>query len=66
MLLRGKNGEYADLVFLESKDDAERVATLDATSQECLDFFKIMELPDESLPDMGLLRFEHMKSFERD
>jgi hypothetical protein len=25
-----------------------------------------MEMPDESQPDMGMLSFEHMKSYERD
>jgi len=65
MLLRGRNGEYADLVFFESKDDADRVAGLEETSSECFEFFKIMEPPDESLADMGSLSFEHMRTYER-
>ncbi|MCI0429291.1 MAG: hypothetical protein L0210_01925 [Rhodospirillales bacterium] len=64
MLLKGKDGSYADLVFFESKDDADRVARLEETSQECFEFFKIMEAPDKSLPDMGVLSFEHMKTYE--
>jgi hypothetical protein len=66
MLLRGRNCDYADLVFFESKDDADRVAKLEESSQACFEFFKIMEMPDESQPDMGMLSFEHMKSYERD
>jgi hypothetical protein len=64
LLLRGKDGGYADLVFFESKEDAERVAKAEETSQECLEFFKIMTAPDESLPDMGVLSFEHVKTYE--
>lgn len=63
-LLKGKDGNFADLVFFESKDDADRVAQLEATSQECVEFFKIMQPPDESLPDMGVLSFEHVKTYE--
>lgn len=64
VLLKGKDGGYADLVFFESKDDADRVARAEATSQECLEFFKIMEASDENLPDMGVLSFEHVKTYE--
>jgi hypothetical protein len=64
LLLKGKDGNYADLVFFESKDAAGRVAEAEQTSQECLEFFKIMEMPDESLPDMGVLSFEPVRSYE--
>jgi len=64
MLLKGKDGSYADLVFFESKEDADRIAKLEETSQECLEFFKIMKAPDESLPDMGILSFEHIKTYQ--
>lgn len=64
MLMKGKDGGYADLVFFESKDDAGRVARAEETSQECVEFFKIMEAPDESLPDMGVLSFEHVRTYE--
>jgi hypothetical protein len=63
VLLKGQDGGYADLVFFESKDDAERVARIEESSQECLDFFKIMKAPDENLPDMGVLSFEHIKTY---
>jgi hypothetical protein len=64
MLLRGKDGSYADLVFIESRHDADRVAKMEETSRECLEFFSSMKAPDESLPDMGVLSFEHMKTYE--
>jgi hypothetical protein len=63
VLLRGSDGGYADLVFFESKEDADRVAKAEATSHACLEFFEVMT-PDESLPDMGVLGFEHVKTYE--
>ena len=63
-LLRRGDGSYADLVLFDSKEDADGVARIEATSQECLEFFKIMKTPDESLPDMGVLSFEHIKTYE--
>ena len=64
LLLRAKDGRYADLVFFASKADADRVVEAEATSQECLEYFRIMEAPDESLPDMGVLSFQHIKTYE--
>jgi hypothetical protein len=64
LLLKGKNGGYADLVFFESKADADRIVGIEQTSAECLEFFRIMKAPDESLPDMGVLSFEHIKTYE--
>lgn len=64
LLLRAKDGTYADLVFFASKADAERVLEAESTSKECLDFFTIMKAPDENLPDMGVLSFEHVKTYE--
>ncbi len=63
-LLRRGDGSYADLVLFDNKEDVIRVAKIEATSQECLEFFKIMKTPDESLPDMGILSFEHIKTYE--
>jgi hypothetical protein len=63
MLVKAKHGGYADLVFFESKEDADRVAEIEATSPECFEFSKIMEAPDQSLPDMGVLSFEHIKTY---
>jgi hypothetical protein len=64
ILLRGKYGGYADLVFFASKEDADRVAEAEATSEHCMEFFKIMQPPDSSVPDMGVLSCEHMKTYE--
>jgi hypothetical protein len=64
LLLKSKDGSYADLVFFESEADADRVAEVEATSEACHEFGKIMEAPDLSLPDMGVLSFEHIKTYE--
>jgi len=64
MLLRGKQGSYADLVFFESKADFDRVAKIEETSEECARLFAIMEPPDPNLPDMGVHGFEHVKTYE--
>jgi hypothetical protein len=43
MLLKNTDGSYADLVFFESKEDADRVLQVEQTSPE---FFSLMEGPD--------------------
>jgi hypothetical protein len=63
VLLRNRDGSYADLVFFKSKEAADEVCQAEATSPECLEFFKIMKTSDASLPGMGILSFEHMKSY---
>lgn len=65
LLLKSGGRSYADLVFFETKADADRVAEIEQTSQECLEFLKVMEPPDPKLPDMGVLSFEHLKTYER-
>jgi hypothetical protein len=64
ILLKSKHGGYADLVFFESKDAADRVASAEQSSHECREFFRILKAPDQSLPDMGVLSFEHLKTYE--
>jgi hypothetical protein len=64
ILLRSKGGGYADLVFFESQEDAERVAAAEQSSPECLEFLKIMKPPAADLPDMGVLSFEHLRTYD--
>ena len=63
IVLKGKDGTYADLVFFENKGAADEVAAAEQTSPACLTFFGLMEM-DESLPDMGVLSFEHLKTYD--
>jgi hypothetical protein len=64
ILVKAKHGGYADLVFFESKEAAERVAQAEATSEHCLALFQLFEPPDPSLADMGVLSFEHLRTYE--
>jgi len=64
LLLRAKHGGYADLVFFESKADADRAVEAEATSPVCQRFFQIMQPPDPSVPDAGVLSFEHVRTYE--
>ena len=63
ILLKGKDGTYADLVFFESKAAADRVAVAEqAGHPACLAFFQLFEM-DETKPDMGILSFEGLKAY---
>jgi hypothetical protein len=64
ILVKAKHGGYADLVFFASKEDADRVAEAEATSEHCLAFFKLLQPPDTNTPDMGVLSFEHVRTYE--
>jgi hypothetical protein len=64
ILVRAKHGGYADIVFFESKEDADRVADAEASSEHCAALFQLMQPPDPSLPDMGVLSFEHLRTYE--
>lgn len=63
ILLKGKDGTYADLVFFESKAAADRVAAAEqAGHPACIAFFQLFEM-DETKPDMGVLSFEDLKAY---
>ena len=62
-LLKDGKGGYADLVFFTSKEAADKVIEAEMTSPDCAVFFSLLEM-DESAPDMGVLSFEHIKSYE--
>ncbi len=63
ILLKGKDGTYADLVFFESKEAADRVAQAEqAGHPACANFFQLFEM-DETKPDMGVLSFQEIKAY---
>lgn len=64
ILLRDPKGGYADLVFFESKEHADRVVEAEATSEHCHRFFELFQPPNPNLPDHGVLAFEHVKTYE--
>lgn len=61
IFLKNVDGSYADLVFFKSKEDADRVLQAEQTSPE---FFSLMEM-DETSPNMGVLSFDHIKTYEK-
>lgn len=64
LLLRGKSGRYADLVFFASKESAHRVVEAEATSEHFRAFIELFQPPDPNLPDMAVLSFELVKTYE--
>jgi hypothetical protein len=64
LLLRAADGTYADLVFFESKEAADRVVEAELKSEACGDYFKVMKIPEGVSPEGGVLRFEHVKTYE--
>jgi hypothetical protein len=64
IFLKGKDGTYADLVFFENKEAAERVAEVEQQGHPaCMAFFQLWEM-DETKPDMGILSFEEIKTYD--
>ena len=61
-LLRDGKGGYADLVFFESKETADKVIEAEMTSPDCALLFSLLEM-DEGQPDMGVLSFEQIKAY---
>ena len=64
ILVRAKHGGYADLVFYDSKEAAERVAEAEATSEHCRALFELLQAPDANLEGMGVLSFEPLKTYD--
>ena len=63
-LLKDGRGGYADLVFFESEQHFQRVVEAEASSEHCQALFQLMAPPDPSLPDMGVLSYQHIKTYE--
>lgn len=64
ILVKAAHGGYADLVFFESKEDAERVAAAEATSEHCRALFQLLQPPEPGLPSSSVLSFEHLRTYE--
>ena len=64
VFLKGKDGTYADLVFFEDKAAADRVAAAEQQGHPaCQAFFELWEM-DASKPDMGVLSFEELRTYD--
>lgn len=64
LLLRAKDGTYADLVFYASKEAADGVLEVESQSKAVQDYFKIMNIPENASPEEAVLRFDHVKTYE--
>ena len=64
LLLRAQDGGYADLVFFASKEAAELVVEAELKSEACLEYFKVMNIPEGASADADVLSFEHVKTYE--
>lgn len=63
VLMKGADGDYADLVFFASEADAARIAKLEETAPECHAFFSIMKMEDAELPELRIRSFRHIKTY---
>ena len=64
MLLKGADGDYADLVFFANEDEAARIAKLEESSPECGAFFEIMKMEDATPPELRIRSLQHIKTYE--
>ena len=62
-LLKLKEGHYADLVVFESKEDFEKISKIEESSEVCMEFFKLMKLPEN--PEDDILAFEFIKTYKK-
>lgn len=63
-MLRGENGQFADLVTFASKEAAGKVMEAEQTSPVCHEFFSIFEMPENPDPNMGVICFELIKTYD--
>lgn len=64
LLLRAKDGTYADLVFFTSKEAADRVVEAELKSEASHDYFSVMKMPEDVSPNAAVLGFELVKTYE--
>lgn len=62
-LLKGKNNQWVDLVYWESREDAEQAAKNAAQSAACRNYFQCMLAADHDNPSGGVLHFERIETY---
>jgi len=63
-LLKGQDGQWVDLVHWESEDAATRAMERAASSQVCLDYFKLMVGANGGAdPGEGVLHLRQVKTY---
>ena len=62
-LLKGKDNQWVDLVYWNSKEDAEKAAKAATDSPTCFKYFQLMVAVDHNDPSAGVFHFEQMKEW---
>lgn len=62
-LLKGKDGQWVDLVYWESPEAAARAVQEAANSPVCFEYFRLMGGADHADPGNGVLHFEKRKTY---
>lgn len=62
-LLKGKNNQWVDLVYWQSREDAEQAAKNVAESAVCRHYFQCMLAADHDDPGAGVLHFERIETY---
>lgn len=63
-LLRGKGKQWVDLVYWQSRDDAEQAVKNAAESAVCRNYFQCMLAADHDDPGAGVLHLERIETYE--
>jgi hypothetical protein len=62
-LLRGANGQWADLVHWEDEEAAHAVFAAAMDSPVCADYFKLMVIPEGSDPATSVLHLHRVREY---
>lgn len=63
-LLKGADGHWVDLIYWQSKHDAEQVMQSAGDNEAVRKFFQLMKAADPENPGQGVSHFEHKKTYE--
>ncbi len=62
-LLKGHNNQWVDIVYWNSRAEAEQAARNAANSPVCYKYFALMVGADHDDPNAGVLHFEQVKTY---
>ncbi len=62
-LLRGKGKQWVDLVYWQSREDAEQAHQNAASSAVCRNYFQCMLAADHDDPSAGVFHFERIETY---
>ena len=63
-LLRGREGQWVDLVYWESEDAAARAMEQAANSPVCFEYFQLMAGADHADPGAAVFHFLRERSYD--